>query len=186
MPIEQQLRDIAHGDKAAFAFVFRQFQPLFLRYATGLLAGDIEAAEDVVNDAFIAIWQQADRFANSGSAQGWMRRIVRNKAVDWIRKRRERPVDHLAEHGLSAQLADDGATPFDHAEQSLSAHKLRGALEALSFEHREAVWLCYFEELSIAEIAEISSCPQNTVKTRLFHARQKLRESGLLEAAFGE
>jgi RNA polymerase sigma-70 factor (ECF subfamily) len=184
MPIEQQLRDIARGDKAAFAFVYKQFQPIFIRYATGLLAGDTDAAEDVVNDAFIAIWQQADRFANSGSAQGWMRRIVRNKAVDWIRKRRERPMDQMVEQSLSAQLSDDGATPFDHTEQSLSAQKLRSALTMLNLEHREAVWLCYFEELSIAEIADIASCPQNTVKTRLFHARQKLRESGLLESAF--
>ncbi len=185
MTIERQLRDIARGDKGAFAFVFRQFQPGFVRYATGLLAGDTEAAEDVVNDAFIAIWQQADQFANSGSAQGWMRRIVRNKAVDWVRKRRERSMDQMAEKCLSATLADGGATPFDHAERSLSADTLRGALAALSFEHREAIWLCYFEELSIADIAEIASCPQNTVKTRLFHARQKLREMGLLEPAFG-
>ena len=182
MGIELQLRAIASGDRGAFATVFRAYQMPFVRYATGLLAGDREAAEDVVDEAFLAVWQQAGRFDGRGSGEGWMRRIVRNKAIDWLRKCHEVPMTEQVE-AVCANEHDGGQSPFDHAVQSAAAVHLRASLSALSTDQREAVWLCYFEERSLAEIAEIAECPENTVKTRLFHARKILRNSGLLESA---
>ena len=181
MGTEMQLRAIAAGDRSAFALVFKAYQAPFVRYATGLLAGDREAAEDVVDDAFLAVWQQAGRFDGRGSAEGWMRRIVRNKAIDRLRKRHEVQMSHEVEAGNANQI-DSTSNPFEHAVQSASARRLRASLSALSTEQREAVWLCYFEERSIVEIAAIAECPENTVKTRLFHARKILRNSGLLES----
>ena len=180
---QTQLNQIARGDHNAFSAVFREHQPAFVRYATGLLAGDKGAAEDVVNDAFLAIWQQAARYSASGSAQGWMRRIVRNKAIDWLRRHRNVP---LADEAVTANYrccVDDHNDPYEAVSQSFSAKRLRLSLSLLSFEQREAVWLCYFEDMAIAQIAQIADCPENTVKTRLFSARRILRESGLLESS---
>lgn len=183
MRCEAQLRDIAGGDKQAFNALYREWTQPMTNYATGLLAGDRSAAEDIVNEAFLAIWGQAGSFNGSGSAEGWMRRIVRNKAVDWIRKQRDLPMsDHVSEK-LTADSTANSNTPFDDAAKSGTEDRLRQALNHLSVDHRDVIWLCYYEERALNEIADIVQCPENTVKTRLFHARKILRDSGMLEAS---
>lgn len=181
MQADALLSAVSRGDRSAFDRLFRHYQPRFVAYATGLLAGDKEASEDVVHDTFVAIWQQAGSFSASGSAEGWMRRIVRNKAVDWCRKQREAPMTSALETKYSEQM--DNADPFEATAKSGAAQRLREALAILSVEQREAIWLCYFEELSVSEIADIACCPENTVKTRLFHARRLLRNSDILRTS---
>jgi RNA polymerase sigma-70 factor (ECF subfamily) len=173
--IEWALRGIARGDKNSFSTLYADQHGLLLRYATGLLAGDREAAADVVDEAFIDIWHQAGRFSGSGSAQGWLRRIVRNKSVDWIRKQRVRPLATGEQMSIFESTADSADNPEVAAQKKSDANELRAALDRLSMDHREVVWLCYFEELPLSEIAAIVGCPENTVKTRLFHARKLLR-----------
>lgn len=182
MGIEAELKGISGGDRAAFSRLWLATQPEFVRYATGLLAGDHSAAEDAVDEAFIAVWQQSGRYDGRGNAMGWIRRIVRNKAIDWLRKQRDVPMS--GDPQMNDRQLDLGAapTPFDIAECTSTAAMLRAALTILSVEQREAVWLCYFEEKSIQEIADIAGCPENTVKTRLFHARKALRASGLIDS----
>jgi RNA polymerase sigma-70 factor (ECF subfamily) len=176
MDIASTIRALARGDRAAFDQLYRAQQRPLLGYALGLLAGDREAAEDVVDEAFLDIWKQADRFSGTGTAQGWIRRIVRNKAVDWLRRNGSaRFAEWSDEHELRA---DDGPGPEDLAIAANSADWLRVALGRLSVDQREAVVLAYFEQRSVAEIAAIQSCPEGTVKTRLFHARLNMR--GLL------
>lgn len=173
MQTADALHRIARGDRAAFTDLYQRVQPQLVGYAGAILAGDVDAALDVVDEAFLNIWREAGRYGGEGSADGWIRRIVRNKAVDWLRSRRERPDARRAEK--IAELADLSDTPERAAEKTSAADELRGALERLSPDHREVVWLCYFEERSLAEIAVIAGCPENTVKTRLFHARKQLR-----------
>lgn len=167
------LHRIAKGDRAAFTELYQRVQPQFVGYASALLAGDVDAALDVVDEAFLNIWREAGRYGGEGSADGWIRRIVRNKAVDWLRSRRERPQAPRGDHAV--ELADPSDTPERAAEKTSAADELRAALARLSPDHREVVWLCYFEERSLSEIAVIAGCPENTVKTRLFHARKQLR-----------
>lgn len=180
MDIDSELRCIAHNDRAAFSRLYRETRPILIRYATGLLAGDRHSAEDAVDEAFIAIWQQAGNFEGHGNAMGWMRRIVRNKAVDWLRKQRDVSMTGETELRHAATTSSEEPTPHETTESRSTASFLRTALDILSFEHREAIWLCYFEDMSLRDIAIAASCPENTVKTRLFHARKILRESGLL------
>ncbi len=180
MQIETELMRIASGDTAAFSRLYGALRPELLRYATGLLAGDRDAAEDAVDEAFVAVWQQSGRYDGRGNAKGWVRKIVRNKAIDWLRKQREIPMSSDMEAGEAMLFANDVATPFEKASASSEALTLRAALSELSFEQREAVWMCYFEERSLREIAEAVGCPENTIKTRLFHARKILRNSSKL------
>jgi RNA polymerase sigma-70 factor, ECF subfamily len=169
------IASIASGSEAAFASLYSAYQPIMARYAAGLLAGDRELAADAVDEAFLDIWRSASRFAGEGSAEGWIRHIVRNKAIDLIRRNRERLAGSDDEAMAFEERADDAGTPADHAETMSTGDELRRQLQRLSTEHRETVWLCYFEEKPLAEIAEIMNCPENTVKTRLFHARRQLR-----------
>lgn len=182
MQIETELKKIADGDRAAFSRLWRAAQPECIRYATGLLAGDRSAAEDAVDEAFIAIWQQSGRYDGRGNAMGWIRRIVRNKAIDWLRKQRDEPMSGEPEMENRQPDASAVQTPFDSAGYASTAARLRAALTILPVEQREAVWLCYYQEKSLQEIADIAGCPQNTVKTRLFHARKALRNSGLVDS----
>jgi RNA polymerase sigma-70 factor, ECF subfamily len=174
MNIAELLEAIAAGDHAAFTQLYAGLQPKMLRYASGMLAGDSGLAADAVDDAFMALWQTAGSYMGAGNAEGWIRHIVRNKAIDQLRKIRERPVasDEAVAH--AAAIPDDADTPAEAAEKSDAAGELRAALERLSPAHREVIWLCYFEDMPLAEIAAQIGCPENTVKTRLFHARRQL------------
>jgi RNA polymerase sigma-70 factor (ECF subfamily) len=69
---------IAGGDRTAFTGLYTRAQPELARYAAALLAGDVDAALDVVDEAFLNIWRDAGRYTGMGSADGWVRRIVRN------------------------------------------------------------------------------------------------------------
>jgi RNA polymerase sigma-70 factor, ECF subfamily len=182
MQIETELKKIAEGDRSAFARLWRTAQPECIRYATALLAGDRSAAEDAVDEAFIAIWQQSGRYDGRGNAMGWIRRIVRNKAIDWLRKQRDLPMSGASQIEDHQPDASEVPTPFEIAERTSAAATLRTALLTLSIEQREAVWLCYYEEKSLRDVAAIMGCPENTVKTRLFHARRTLRESGHIDS----
>ncbi len=181
MEIEAELKRIAKDDRAAFARLYRETGGELIRYATGLLAGDREAAEDAVDEAFIAIWQQAGRYDGRGHAMGWMRKIVRNKTIDWLRKQREVPMSGMAEMERHTEEATDLVTPFELAAQKSTGDVVRGALSALSVEQREAIWMCYFEDMPLSAIAEVAGCPENTIKTRLFYARKILKGANLLD-----
>jgi RNA polymerase sigma-70 factor, ECF subfamily len=175
MDIEAGLRGVARGERGAFSDLYRHLQSPMIRYVLGLLAGDRAIAEDIVNEAFVAVWQQASQYSGTGSAIGWVRRIARNKAIDWLRKQREVSLSGDAQDALFNQIPDMAKSQLEVLESTSDAHELRLALTQLSDEHREVVWLCYFEDKSVSEIARIVECPENTVKTRLFYARKALR-----------
>lgn len=179
--LDALLRATAQGNRAAFDQLYRAQQRPMLAYAAGLLAGDRAAAEDAVDEAFVDVWRQAGAFAGSGSAVGWIRRIVRNKAVDWLRK------SGRSRHGewvpSEDTRRDERPSPEADAMAADAAGWLRRALAQLNLDQRETVLLCYFEERSLDEIAAIMGCPEGTVKSRLFHARQGLRQLLPAEAA---
>lgn len=144
------------------------------RYAAGLLAGDNEAAADVIDEAFMDIWRSAGNYDGSGAAEGWIRRIVRNKSIDWIRKQKEK-VGITESDQAQYESQADGDTPETEYEKKSDGDELKQAMNRLSTEHREVLWLAYFEHKSVAEISEATDVPENTVKTRMFHARKQLK-----------
>jgi RNA polymerase sigma-70 factor, ECF subfamily len=152
-----------------------------LAYAAGLLAGDYQAAEDAVDDAFLDIWKGAGSFSGSGNAEGWIRHIVRNKAIDWLRKQKGEVAD--GRDMGSDDRVDGEPNPEECAIAANTADLLKQILQMLSTQQREAVFLCYYEDLPLAEIAAISQCPESTVKTRLFHARKRLLKNLPLSVA---
>ena len=172
MDISDQIRAIASGDRAEFTQLYRDQHKAMLAYATGLLAGDVHAAEDAIDDAFLDIWKCASSYSGAGNAAGWVRRIVRNKAIDWLRKQKGKVLPF--ETCGADMTIDYSVNPEEWAAAQNDAALLKKGLAKLSLDHREAIILCYFEDLSLAEISQIVGCPQNTVKTRLFHARKQL------------
>ena len=173
MNTAQLIRAIAAGNRQSFETLYRNSQRPMLAYAIGLLAGDRELAEDAVDEAFLSIWRDASGFSGAGSAEGWVRHIVRNKAIDLLRRQKSRRTDQWSDK--IDQIADDMPGPEAMAVKSNDTVWLKTKLETLPIEQREAIFLCYFEEMTLAAIAQIAGCPEGTIKTRLFYARKALR-----------
>jgi RNA polymerase sigma-70 factor (ECF subfamily) len=103
----------------------------------------------------------------------WMLSIAHNKAISVLRKRTE--VTGLAEEAGSDLAAEDDAPDVAVQKQDKSA-KIRACIAELSPDHRTVLDLVYYQEQSVAEVAEVLGIPEATVKTRMFYARKKLSE----------
>ena len=103
----------------------------------------------------------------------WLFSIARHRMLDLLRKRGP-PSAHDPEE-LESELAAEQDTGFDLLVQQQRAEHVDHCMQGLSAEHRECVHLVFFMELPLAEVATIQNCPENTVKTRLFHAKRNLK-----------
>ena len=162
---------IAAGDAVALRVLFARHYVRIYRF-TRRLVRDGALAEELTNEVFLEIWRHAKSFQGTSSALTWMLSIAHHRAVSSLRKRREEPWDDGAAYAL-ADAADD---PEVAAQKRDAGAILRRCLDALSPEHQGVVDLVYYHEMSVSEAAAILRIPENTVKTRLFHARKRLSE----------
>lgn len=156
------------GDVAAMEQLVERWQPRLWRHALRL-TGEDHAAWDVLQEAWIGISRGIGHLADSGAFSGWAYRIVTHKCRDWLRRQqRQRRLEEL--YGASRDTSDHAAELTDHCTT------LREALELLSGADRALLALRYDDEFTTVEIAAILDIPEGTVKSRLFHARQRLRK----------
>lgn len=167
---------MAKGDQRAMPVLFARHRTRVHRFVLRRVRSD-GMAEDIVNETFLAVWQQAGRFEGGSSVTTWMLSIAHNKAVSALRKRRE---DTL-EEGVAEAIADGGDSPETSLAKVGKAGVLRACLDKLPDEQRVVMDLVYYHEQSVKEVAEVLAIPEATVKTRMFYARKKL--SGMLKAA---
>ena len=164
---EYLLLAIRGGDRRAFDALARRWQPKLRAHAWRLL-GDREAARDAVQEGWIEIARSLRGLRDDKAFPAWAYRIVTRRCAAVIggavRDRR------LAEefHGEEPVAGEPTLAGRDH-------DRLRAAIRALPEEQRAAIALFHFEELSVAESAVALDVPAGTVKTRLMHARRKLR-----------
>jgi len=160
------------GDRKAFSALAERWQPKMMAHAYRLI-GEREAARDVVQEAWADMVKGLGRLDDARAFPAWAYRIVTRRAADAIRKRqRDRKLGaaYAAETASSAQRVEPIETGAD-------AGPLNAALASLPAEQRAAIALFYTEDFSVAEIAAALNVPAGTVKTRLMHARRKLREA---------
>jgi RNA polymerase sigma-70 factor (ECF subfamily) len=163
------LANVSQGDKLALKRLYLRHAPALERLAT-LWTGSETDAGDVVQETFLSVWRNAGRYEARSSVKTWIFSIARNKAADRRRKiGREEPLE-FTEDVLDVQVPDPAAI----AESTNNAEKVRACVEGLSPAMRRAVELAFFEDLGYKEIAEIENVPEGTIKTRIFHAKQKL------------
>jgi RNA polymerase sigma-70 factor (ECF subfamily) len=177
----QLLQNMAAGDREAFTTLYRQLERPLFGYLMKLVR-EREMAEDVLSETMLEVWRQAGRFEGRSSVSTWGFSIAHHRAVSRFRKRRESALDE--DH--AATIADDAPLPDQRAQSLGMSRLLTRLMDQLSFEHREIIHLAYYQEFSVQEIADALGLPPNTVKTRMFYARQRLKtllaESGVERA----
>ena len=165
------------GDGEALDALVAHWQAPLRRHAAWL-TGDAEAAGDAVQEAWLDILRGLGRLQRSEAFPAWAHRIVTRKCAAWIRTRQR---DRRVEAGLAAEQACAGASVAAEAgrqaEQRSDVRRVLAALQALPAAQRSAMALYHLEEMSVAEIAIALEIPAGTVKTRLMHARRKIRDT---------
>ena len=155
------------GDRTAFEQLVRRWQPKLVAHAWRL-TGDVEGARDAVQAAWLEIVRGLDRLQDERAFPVWAYRIVSRSCAKQIgRARRRRELAEVIASEPRAEEVECTGQP--------DAQRLRAAIRELPPAQRAAIALHSFEELSVAEVAVALNVPAGTVKTRLMHARRKLR-----------
>jgi RNA polymerase sigma-70 factor (ECF subfamily) len=161
------------GDADALRTLIARWQPR-LGSLAWRLTGQREAARDIVQDTWLAIVRGLRRLDDPARFRSWAYRIVSNKCADWTRRRVVRRNAATEIQNASATAGNDTSTATDSADD---VARLRHALAKLPQEQRAILSLHYLDGMSIAEIARVLAVPAGTVKSRLFHARGRLRQT---------
>lgn len=168
-------RALAAADADALALLYDRYAAIAYSVAVRVL-GDAALAEDIVQESFLKVWNNASSFDPSrGSLRAWLLTLVRNRAIDQLRgraahERRELEIDSPAATRTAAKESD----PSEAISMSLERDAVTEALSRLPSEQRQAVELAYYGGYTLREIAEISKVPMSTVKGRLRLALEKL------------
>jgi len=165
---------VAAGDLHAFETLFRIYHPRLDRFLS-LMTARRTLVEEVLNDTMFVVWRRSRTYNGQSKVSTWIFAIAYRTALKALRDQDE-PVETDPADELSSE--DPGPEQQLMAEQ-IRAQVFRG-LEALSAEQRSVLVLTYFHDLPYQEIARIVDCPIDTVKTRVFHGRRRLR--ALLQA----
>ena len=158
------------GDQRAIAELYDHYSSIVYAVALRVL-GDTGAAEDVLQEVFLQLWRNPSAFdAARGSLGCWLAVIARNRAIDFLRKRR--PETDIEDVVLSVMpdLAGD-------AERSRSAEKVRGVIGGMAPAQRSVLEMAYWEGMSHSEIAAKTGEPLGTIKTRIRAGLIALRKS---------
>lgn len=162
----------AVGDEEAFAHLVERHGGAVLRYAESLVGSGVGAAEDVLQETFLAAWSAAARFRGEAGARGWLLAITRQKAMRHFRRRAGEP-DHLTSLAELGEAAG-WAVEEDPADRALRRLDLQAALAALAVEDREILLLRDVEGLSGEEVAALLGLGLAAMKSRLHRARLRL------------
>ena len=165
------LERVARGDREALRDLYGTYYHPLLRFIYRI-TGRLDLAQEGVNDVMLVVWRSSQSFGHRSTVSTWIMGIAYRKALKllaasrrWTGRLASDPIDDLVERSpLLAEHSDDDLRDL-----------LDEALRHLSAEHRAVVELTYFYGCSYEEIAVIAACPVNTVKTRMFHARAKLK-----------
>ena len=176
---EQKLVDrMAAGDETALATLYDQFAPLVYGLALRV-TNDQGAAEDVVQDVFVGLWERPGSFDPArGPLRSYLGVIAHRRAVDWVR--REAAFRRREER----ESLRGGDAPPDVAEAATSlvlAQRIRDAVDALPPDQRQCVTLAYFAGHTYREVADLLGIPEGTAKSRLRLGMTKL--AGMVEDA---
>jgi len=164
------LNKISAGDQDALADFYRLFEKPLYRFIKFKLNDSFEAY-DILNEVFLEVWRKADSFEGRSKVSTWLFGIAYYKTIDKLRKKKPEMIDDDM-----PDIEDEAPTQLTCLVNAENGVAVRFCLEALKAAHRAVMELTFFNDLSYREIAKIVDCPENTVKTRMFHAKQAMKQ----------
>lgn len=185
-PDSPNLLDQARGgDADAFCELCRVHETRLLRQATAL-CGNCTLAEDLAQDTFVEAWKCLRRYNGKCQFFTWLCAILLNRYRNTLRSQRARP-DSLADrnpqaasHAGQTDIPDTANAPDHAAETREETALIRKCIDSLPPRHQQVIYLRFYAEDSLEGIAAAIGCSVGTVKSRLFHALEKLRKMNTL------
>lgn len=171
------IRRVASRDGLAFARLFDLHAPVALGLLSRILGVRAEA-EEVLQEVFLQVWMQADRYdADRSTARGWILMLARSRALDRLRRRdsSRRREEAAGEEAAGAMAVPPVGT--ERLESQERSARVNSALGVLSDEQRRCIELAFFEGLTHTQIAERLKAPLGTVKSRILLGMNKLRQA---------
>ncbi|POA47647.1 RNA polymerase subunit sigma-70 [Pseudomonas sp. MPR-ANC1] len=169
--LRQLLAQCSLGDRRAFETLYRSVGPRLHGVALRFM-GRADLAEEVLQESFVRIWNNASRYeAHLSAPLTWMINITRNQAIDQLRKHRDRPLSVLEQDAL----ADESPSAHEQLSSAREAHALNRCLESLDSMQRQSISVAYFHGLSCTELAEHLATPLGTVKSWIRRGMERLR-----------
>lgn len=173
------LKQIGEGDETAFADFYRLYENRLYRFILSKLNDSFEAS-DILNETFLEVWRKANTFEGRSKVSTWLFGIAYYKTMDRLRKKKPMLIDE----DNFPEIVDESPDAMACLLSSEKGEHVRHCLETLKAPHRAVMELAFFEDLPYGEIAKIVDCPENTVKTRMFHAKQAMKHC--LQGRMGE
>lgn len=163
------VRRVAHGDRAAFETLYGCYYPRLTRFLERMTRQP-QLVEEILNDTMLVVWRKAHTYDLSAKVSTWIFAIAYRKTLKTL-KRADRVLEFDPEENVSPVESEPEG---EMMQQELRAFLSR-AMTALSAEHRAVIELTYYHGYAYQEIAEIMGCRVDTVKTRMFYARRRLK-----------
>jgi len=170
------MRRVAEGDEAAFTELVGKYKNPVHAFVYRML-GDTDEADDVAQEVFIKLYRTADLYEPRAKFTTWLFAIANHLATDRLRKRQRRRTFTGNEAETAIQNATDPkGNPAQRLAGEEQAAAVQRAIGQLPPDQRTALVLCEYEEMSYAEIAEVMRCSVKSVESRLYRAKQFLRD----------
>ncbi|MBW5448205.1 RNA polymerase sigma factor SigW [Cohnella sp. CFH 77786] len=180
-PLDTRLAKLARkGDQRAFAEIVSLYKDKLYHLAYRM-TGNRQEAEDVVQDTFLRVFKNLERYDENQKFSTWIYRIATNQCIDRLRKRRNvysldaESSDHEGLDGY-AMMPSDERTPESELIQSETQRLIHQAIETLPVKYKSVMVLRYLQDLSLQEISEVLDMPVTTIKTRVHRGREFLRK----------
>lgn len=175
-PLARAITRLGSGDDSALPVIYRATSSKLFGIILRIV-GDQAEAEDVLQDVYINLWQQAARFDTArGSPMGWLATFARNRAVDRLRRLNTAGASKRA----PIEAADLVADPTPDAEHQLigagEANALQRCIDTLNMHQRDAIRAAWFDGLSYPELAERANVPLGTMKSWIRRGMIQLKE----------
>jgi RNA polymerase sigma-70 factor (ECF subfamily) len=175
------LQRVTQGDAEALEQLYERHGKALERHVQSMVRDDA-AADDLLQEVFLRVWERTAQFSGNGTPRSWLYRIATNLALnhlDAVRRRRQQRLEPVSEENddgdspLPAWFVDEAAIAPDVALEQLEQRRLvRGLVDALPESKRRVIHLVYDADLAVSEVAAELGVPEGTIKSRLHHARR--------------
>lgn len=169
-PLAALIQRCRSGDQAAYTELYKEVHPCLLRFARKFC--DPELAQDVAQEAFITVLRRLDRYGGRAAFKTWLFRVTANQAIDMMRRQQRQHPYGLSPDRLGGRQW--APAPDEAAEASSRRSAVQSALRSLHPDYRTVLYLHYYADLPLDQVAACMGCPLGTVKSRLYRGRRAL------------